>query len=372
MATALNISQIQTAKALIEKDLLVIASSITNAQFEELGINIITGIEHEQKRYLNVGNNSIARAYFPGSIRKATVGTIIERSLVVKRMVARTSDNISQYAEVEPVSVIGISSNGVLTAPITQQNMELMAAGIQEQVFYNFFHGVRPANATEAASAGPLSLYDGIFKHVQAQISDGSISVANKNLIEMSAVDLTTNTDAAKIAAYEAFDAAFLSLDPKLQKAKQLYVAMSPEFADYVVQGAALKFHGSGQIVIMQANEGQEMPIFGRKNISLKPTDSIGTGQTMIFYTPGVMDFGSDLTVGGEVKDANITCALNGDDTNIVDYQFNLSAGTRLFNFLSSNFAIALLATTTGEGAQATTSYTFNNPPVLEREGIIA
>jgi hypothetical protein len=187
----------------------------------------------------------------------------------------------------------------------------------------------------------------------------------------LSSVDLTANTDAAKIAAYDAFDKAFLALDPKLQNAKELYVAMSPTMASYVVQGGALKFNGSGQIIMMQADKENSLKIFGRNNVTVKPAANMGDGQTMIFYTPGVMDFGSDLSVSGEVGDAYIYCGVNANDSNIVDYQFNLAAGSRLYNYLSSNFAIALLAETTGEGANASTSYTFNVPPVLEREGII-
>lgn len=329
MATALNLSQITTVKNLIEKDLLMIASNVTSADLDFLGVNVLTGIENKDTKFQYHANESVARKYVPGSIMTSTLGTGVERTLVVSPVVSRVLDNIRSYAEKEPIDTIGISENGVLNAPIAQKNMEILARQFGAQNLRNFFFG-------DTSKTDAYSCYDGIFKAINSDITSGLVATGKGNLQLQDAIDLDDNSDEAKVAAYEAFDAAFDELDEELQDAEVLNVALSRKLASRITQGAALKFNSSVQGTIMQTNDG--VRFFDRQNVVLKPTKLIGKGQSMLFYTPGAFDFGSDLTKIGDPSSAFIDVIKNPADVNELIYQMQVALGTRLWLYDSTHF----------------------------------
>lgn len=331
MATALSLSQITTVKNLIERDLLTIASNVTSAELDYLGVNVLTGIEQKKTNFQYIANESVARKYVPGHIKTSTLGNAIERVLEVTPVITRVLDNIRNYAEKEPVETIGISEDGVLNTPIAQKNMEVLARQFAAQNLRNFFFG-------DTSLETAYNCYNGIFKNIGTDITAGNISTAKGNLQLADALDLTLNTDEAKVAAYEAFDKAFDNLDEDLQDAGVLNVALSKKMASRITQGAALKFKSSIQGTIMQTNDG--VRFFDRQNVVLKPTRLIGNGQTMLFYVPNAMELGSDLTRVGDPESAFIKVAENQDDFNELIYQMQVALGTRLWLFDSTHFCV--------------------------------
>lgn len=333
--TAIDIAGIQTAKNLIERDLLTISSGITSAELDKLGITILTGIEHFDIKFQNHGYESVARRYEPGNLNEKILAHMVERKLEVIPHASLIRDNIRNYYATEPVETIGISENGVLNVPIVQKNLELLAKQYSAQVLYNVFFG----EDTPAKKNDPYGLFRGIFQCINSDISNGIISPSIGNLQAIDEIKFVPGNgetlDDLKVAAYEAFDEAYNNLDDGLKDAEKLMVAVSRKLAMFITEGAALKFKNAQQL-IMQTNNG--VSFFGRENLNLVASSILGTGQTMLFYTPGSMEFGTDLTKSGDPSTAFISITLNPTDANELFYQTQLAAGTCLWKFDPTNF----------------------------------
>lgn len=361
MAQALNLNDVQTVKRLIERDLLVIASGLTSAEFDKLGWDVRNGIENELSDFQYHANESIARAYQPGKHLNSELGKAIERKLKVEPVWTRVKDNIRNYREKEPFQTIGVSSDGVLNTPHTQFLMERMAAAFGNQIVRNAIFGERD---TTSANPSPYSLYDGLFKHVVDDMSAATplISEGLGNLQGYSAITFD-GSDASKVAAYELFDKYMLALDEDLAEAEKLNVAVSTTMFRYITQGAALKFGSNVQQVVMQTNNG--VNFFDRKNVELIPSRLMGHGQTILGYTPGAIQFGSDLTANGGADSAMIDIDKSPEDFNELIYQMTVCVGTCLRHFDSTHFCIAGVKTVTS----GTANYSFNTAKSLT-EGV--
>ena len=109
---AIDISAINTTKAQIHTDLIVSMSGVTNADLLDLGVNIIRGVENEDKIVVYKGYRQIATRYNVNSTSRSKLGKAYERVLKVTNDIVYVPDNVQNYRTKEYFSMLGTSSNG--------------------------------------------------------------------------------------------------------------------------------------------------------------------------------------------------------------------------------------------------------------------
>ena len=337
MPQIITTQSVQTAVNLVHRDLIEIGSLVTAAIFEELGWTVLEGVQNKDTNFIFQGNEKIATKYIPGKTSNAILGEALERVLEVKNVSANLLDNLQLYREKEPFDIIGISENGALNIPETEKRIRMIAKRFANQVMRNLVNGDR----SRAVGHG-YELYDGLNTLAKKDIAAGRIATGEGNLQLLDTIDLTDTSDEAKVAAYELFDAFVLGWDEDLQDADAVNVMMSKKLAQYITQGAALKFNSSVQQVIMQTNNGTSF--FDRQNIFIKPTKIMGHGQQMYAYTPGNIVYGSDLSRVGDPAAAHISVTDLGalGDPNILDFFIQCAIGMRIDLINPENFCMAL------------------------------
>lgn len=339
MSYALDFSKVETLKNLIQKDLIAVASLVDYSGFDDLGWDVQLEVENESTEFHYMLNSALACKYDPaaGITRTGKVGKVVESKLKTELFAATAQDNILNYREKEPISTIGVMENGVLNTPHSQFLMSNMAKVVANQVMYNLVGGNRSFDGTENKPLA-YSLFDGLFTHITKGVTAETISTGNGNLQIMDAITFN-DSDEAKVAAYEMFDKFVLNMDEDLADADDVRVMTSVKLAQYITQGAALKFKSHVQQVIMDSNNGVQF--FDRKNIHLVPKKIMGTGQTMVAYQPGVIRYGTNLKNIGDPQSANVQVAKDSKDQNQLNYQFTLGGGTCIRFVDSSLFCVA-------------------------------
>lgn len=341
MAQAVGFAGVTRAVELLHTDLLEIGSLITNEIFSELDFSTIEAIQNKDVNYIFSGNEKVATKYTPGKTPNATLGEVFERELQVKNVATNIYDNLQLYREKVPFDIVGISDGGALNCPETEKRLRQVARRFANHIYRNLVAGDR-----SLAVGNGYELYDGLNTLVKKDIQAGKIDTGKGNLQLLTKLDLTDKSDEAKVAAYEMFDAFVLDWDEDLQDADKVNVMMSKKLAQYITQGAALKFGSNIQQTIMTANDG--IHFFDRQNIVLKPTKVIGRGQQMFAYTPGNIVFGTDLSRVGDPEGAFIEVSKLQGDPNILDFFMQLAVGMRIDLINPENFCMALDETSGG------------------------
>jgi len=341
MSQAVNFTGVQHAVELISPDVIELGSLITSDIFTELGWNTIAKVQNKDVNFIFNGNEKVATKYTPGKTPNATLGEVFERELQVKNVAANIYDNLQLYREKMPFDIIGISDNGALTVPETEKRLRQVGKRFANHLLRNLVKGDRSLSVGNG-----YELFNGLDTLAKAEITAGKIATGKGNLQLMSTLDLSDSDDDAKVAAYEMFDQFVLNWDEDLQDADQVNVMMSKKLAQYITQGAALKFGSNIQQTIMNTNNG--ISFFDRQNIVLKPTKIMGRGQQMYAYTPGNITFGTDLSNIGDPSSAYLHLSTVPGDPNILDFFIQVAVGMRIDLINAENFCMALDQTSGG------------------------
>ena len=102
---AINISQVQTVKQILEKDLVFRASMLDDPILEQLRFTVITDVENLHKVVIFSDKGLIARQYEQGKVPKSQLGTWEENPAKVILAVTHVQDNKQEYREKEPLHV---------------------------------------------------------------------------------------------------------------------------------------------------------------------------------------------------------------------------------------------------------------------------
>lgn len=332
---AVSVANIQTVKETINDELIESMSLTDNDVLPRMGINLITDIENQDKKYSYTGYQSIARAYKPGNTLVSKLGEFGEHKLKVKPIWTRVPDNIQNYRERGPITVAGVSSMGI-RAPQTEFQMRHLANQFGDQVRMNLWHGDRTG---DTAGTSPYGLYDGFLTHIKHGVADGMISEGKGNYFDVD--PLATGNP---IDNYEAALDFWNRLSAYMQGAPKLYFAVSPVAKNRIISGLMSKYpnHTVELSRIMQNPYLFEMP-----NVELITDTSLGGGDGIIAYTPYVLDYGTDLTRNGTPEGAFIEVGKSPDDFNVVIYQMQIASGTRLDAIDNAHFACSKTPWTT-------------------------
>lgn len=328
MAYALNISDIQHVKEQIHEELVAKAYLLDDAMFGNLGIMVTTDVENIDVCQIFNRKGLVARPYRVGNVKNSQLAKIVDNPAKVEPYYIKAEDSIERYREKGPFNVVNAADEAVMS----RKNMEEIAGRAAEDVRFNIFFGNKanrslPDTAANQTKLG-LSLFDGFYTLIAQKRTDGTISVANKNLIMTG--DITGKTP---VQVYELLTKFYAALHPHMKKPEnKLTILASDEFCRLAIKGYMLTFPQLSPTILDNNWKFAEMP-----NMTLKTSAAMGTGgQLIATCREDILEFICDTREGK----ANIRIGQTNDDLSIIGYQINSAATTRIRDYDPMYFAV--------------------------------
>lgn len=335
MAYALNISDIQHVKEQIHEELVAKAYLLDDAMFGNLGIMVTTDVENIDVCQIFNRKGLVARPYRVGNVKNSQLAKIVDNPAKVEPYYIKAEDSIERYREKGPFNVVNAADEAVMS----RKNMEEIAGRAAEDVRFNIFFGNKanrnlqdiPANQVKLG----LSLFDGFYTLIAQKRTDGTISVANRNLIMTGGLTKIVggNTVAlTPVEVYELLTKFYAALHPHMKKPEnKLTILASDEFCRLAVKGYMLTFPQISPTILENNWKFAEMP-----NLTLKTSAAMGTGgQLIATCREDILEFICDTREGK----ANIRIGQTNDDLSIIGYQINSAATTRIRDYDPMYFA---------------------------------
>ena len=323
---AIGLEQVKEITKRINTDLIESIALYDDSIFDLFRINVITDIENADIVHQFMAKGGTTRLYDPNELESSALGYVAPRKLQVYLNYKRVIDNIQEYREKEPFTILG--SNNTYQFPNSEWRIRKIMEYYRGDVLNAVFFG--DLNASKESG---LKLYDGIYTLIN-QLMGTEISEANRNFINL---EMPLITEAAQVGdLWNAFKAAWLKLNPKLRKQKEVLCYMPDDFRTALVEDYMLKF------TQLQGTMDPMNPRFnGMPNLTLVTSPLMGNsdeeaGAKLIFTIPNNIDFGCD----NRPDQSNVMVDRDQNDFNKIIYQIQSAHGMRLHVVTSDCFAV--------------------------------
>ena len=326
MAYALSIAQIKTVKETIHPELVAKAYLLTDSMFEDLGFKVTTDVENIDTCYIFSRQGLQARPYVVGNVKSSQLGKFVDNPAKVESIYLHTSDSIERYKEKGPFQETNVAESAEHTTFLLNELSGRFAEDVRANVFFgNKANRSLPETAANQAKLG-LSLFDGVYTIIAKRRTDGTISVANGNLIETG--DITGKT--AK-EVYEILATFCGGLSAAMKKPEQtVYIYAADNFCRLAIKGYMETYPQISPTVLQAGWKFVEMP-----NVVLKTSSAMGTGGQLVASLEGNIEFVCD----NREDNALISIGQVNTDLRVFDYQANGRACVRIRDFAPEVFA---------------------------------
>lgn len=326
MAYALSINEIQHVKEQIHEELVAKAYLLDDSMFGDLGFKVTTNVENIDVCRIFNRKGLVARPYRVGNVKPSQLAKILENPAKVEPYYIKSEDSIERYREKGPYNVV----DGSGESEMSQNNMKEVAGRAGEDVRFNVWFGNKDNRDLEDIPENQvklgLSLFDGIYTLIAKARTDGTISVANRNLIMTGDI---TGLEADQV--YDLLVNFYTKLHPAMKKPEQTtYIYASDEFCRKAVKGYMLTYPQIAPTVLQAGWKFAEMP-----NIVLKTSAGMGVGGQLIASIEGNLEFICDTREGT----AQVRIGQTNEDLTIIGYQINAAATTRIREYSPEVFA---------------------------------
>lgn len=320
---ALNEDNVRTLTNILAPDIVESPVLDNMAVFQKLEIKVIEDTEYERTQIIFRRKGGEARRYKQGSTLKSKLGFMDESKLVVTTIWARYYENLQNFREKEPFSILG--SNQTYNAPVSEFILRQIGKQFAGDVLMNLFFGKESYGEEH-----PLGLYDGYWTKVDEMINNQKISKTAGNLVDMTPINPGPETE--KGENYDSFVEWVEGWHPNLRNAERVVVYMSPQQKRLIIESYMSKFSGFQK----ESNGNDSFRLFGMDNIELKAHAIIGKGNRMIATIPGNLEFAMD-----KENDWNtVHMGHDQDDMNVLIFQVQSNAGTRILDIAASKFCV--------------------------------
>ena len=328
MPYALSIDQIKVVKETIHPELVAKASLLTDNMFADLGMKVTTDVENIDVCYIFNRKGLQARAYVVGNVKSSQLGKFVDNPAKLEKYYLHTEDSIERYTEKGPFQ----DTNVVESAEHTVFLLNELSGNTAESVRANVFFGNKANRTLEDTAANQvklgLSLFDGFYTIIAKMRSDGTISVANGNLIETG--DIPTGADKAK-KCYELLTKFYGELSAALKGSETLYIYAADNFCRLAVKGYMETYPQIAPTVLNAGWKFAEMP-----NVMLKTSPAMGKGGQLIASIQDNLEF----VCSDREQDAMISIGQVSKDLRVIDYQANGRACVRIRDYAPEKFAV--------------------------------
>ena len=322
---ALSVDQILTISREVEPDILESASLINDTVFESLQINVIRDLENINSLMVFDRKVGTTRRYQAGVELKSKVGFMHERELKVSLSWNRYTENIQNFREKAPFSILGSNETYAFSNTQTAFMLAQMAKSYSQDVLSNLFFG-KVSNGLDSA----FGLYDGYFAHIERDINAGRISLANGNYQEL---DPINGVD--PVADYETAVKFYQGLDLKMKMNPEILIYCSEITFNRIAEGYLQKYQNMQTVDVKKP--GFTFMHMERARFVAHP--ALGSGDCLIASLPYNLDFGSDMT--GAVTGPTIRIQNDPNDFNVVIFQLQTAQGTRIRRISSDVFCVS-------------------------------
>lgn len=309
----LSLEEVQHLTDVLAPDIITSPVLLNADIFAELGIKVLTGVEYRNSIMVFNRKGGTARAYKAGNRINSSLGYMEERKLEVYLSWNRYPDNIQNYREKEPFSVLG--TNGTYEAPNSEFAIREIGKAYSEDIMSNLFFGNRALGDDNA-----LGLYDGFNTLINVEMNAGKIAATNYNYKGIDPIEEQTAGDEAE--NFRIFQDFYNAWHPRLKAAPLVLVLCSPETKMLIVDGYLQKYTG------MQSPDAatDSFRFLGMPNVKLVANPIVGKGGRMIATVPGNLEFGCDT-----LNDWNkVFVQRNYGDANEIVYQVQSAQGCRI------------------------------------------
>ena len=327
MAYAFSISQIETVKETVHAELVAKAYLLTDSMFEDLGIKVTTDVENIDTCYLFSRKGLQARPYVVGNVKSSQLGKFVDNPAKVEQIVLHTSDSLERYKESGPFQETNVAESAPHTTFLLNELSGRLGEDIRANIFFGNMANRSLQETAENQTKKGLSLFDGFYTIIAKRRTDGTISKANRNLIETGDI----NGKSAK-QVYEILTTFYGGLSAAMKKPEnKVYILASDEFCRMVVKGYMETYPQIAPTVLTAGWKFAEMP-----NITLATSSAMGNGGQLIATLEKNLEFVCDNREGN----ALISIAQVNTDLRVFDYQGNCRATVRIRDFSPEIFAV--------------------------------
>lgn len=320
---ALNEEHVRELTNILAPD--IIESPVVNnlEKFNDLYIRVIEDTEFERTQFIFRRKGGEARRYKAGTTLKSTLGFMEENKLIVYQAWARYEQNLQNFREKQPFSILG--SNKTYDAPASEFIIRNVGKQFAGDVLSNLFFG-----DIEKGYESPLGLYNGYWTLINSLINSGAISEQKMNLVKCDEMDDVETDDGEN---YDIFVRWIEKWHPLLRSAAHVVVYMSPEQKRRIIHSYFRKFTG-----LQTPQGGQDsFRLLDMPNIELKADAIIGKGTRMIATVPNNLEFGLDQT-----DDWNaVRVDHDQNDFNVLIFQIQSTQGCRILDWSGTSFAVS-------------------------------
>lgn len=323
---AIGLDKVKEITNNINRDLIESIVYYDNSVFDLFKINVITDIENADTVYQFMRKGNTTRLYNPNELGHSVLGYVSPRKLQVHLNYKRVIDNIQEYREKEPFSVLG--TNNTYQFPNSEWRIRKIMEGYREDVLAALFFGDLDANEESG-----LKLYDGIYKLINGLVGS-EITEANGNFINL---DEPLMLKAAQDGdLWNAFVAAVDKLNPKLRNASELLCWIPGNFRTALIHDYMRYFTGMQTGINMN-----DVRFIGYENIKLVSHPIMGkadeeAGAKLIFTVAGNVDFGCD----NRPEQSMVMVDKMESDFNKIIFQIQSAHGMRIRSVTPDMFAV--------------------------------
>ena len=328
MAYEFSIAQINSVKEAIHPELVAKAYLLTDSMFEDLGFKVTTDVENIDTCYLFSRQGLQARPYVVGHVKNSQLGKFVDNPAKVEPIYLHTSDSIERYKEKGPFQETNVVENAEHTRFLLNELSGRFGEDVRANVFFgNKANRSLPETAANQVRLG-LSLFDGIYTIIAKRRTDGTISVANRNLILTG--EMPTGANKAK-ECYDKLVTFYSGLSAAMKKPEvTTYIYAADNFCRLAVKGYMETYPQLAPTVLNAGWKFVEMP-----NVVLKTSSAMGEGAQLIASLENNIEY----LCGNREGDAIISIGQVNTDLRVFDYQANGRATMRIRDFAPEVFA---------------------------------
>lgn len=322
MATV-DISLLQYLAKTYAKDLKTYPYAVLMDEVRAMGINLYPGVQNKDLHVFFERKGGIAKPYEVGlTVSNAELGKLVESELEVKTAYASVVDNIKNYQEKIIISANEmIGANQTKKHPFQVQQMMAMLKTFSEDILYiGLFHGTR-----DEEDLSPSGIMDGLLTKLAALISSGAVAAENGNYAASGSLAAPAEGETGaldNLIAWVRQADAYLLRNANLLLTRGTYANLIDCLENkYAHKDATL---GSLNNYINERSGG---------NIKLITSQAFGTGEKLLMFTPGNLDFGMNSM--GDHEFVQLLPPALGDDPNNFGYWIQGDYGSRIRSFNS-------------------------------------
>lgn len=317
--STLSLRDVQHMTDILAPDILESAALLNSTMFNDLYIRVLAGTEFRRSQLVFNRKGGTTRRYEAGKTIESKLGTIEERKLEVSLSWNRYLDNIQNYREKEPWSVLG--TNGTYNAPNSEFAIRNIGKSFSEDILSNLFFG-KKALGTDS----PLGLFDGYSTQIDAEITRGKVKAITLD-------PFTDQPEADNSENYDIFCGFIAKLSPKLKRQEKVIVYCSDRVRMLIIDGYLKKYIG-----LQTPNAAdKDFRFIGMPNVELVSHPIIGDGDRLIATVPFNFEYGVDT-----LNDmATVAVDHDPNDFNVLIYQIQSAQGVRILRVSEDAFAVS-------------------------------